>query len=125
MGALFVFAFLFGISMDYQVFLLERMRELRREGHTGVDSIAFGVRDTGRIIVTAAAIMAVAFGGFAAGRMVDLKEFGFALASAVVIDALVVRPLLVPALMRLAGTRCWPKRMRVAAPAPVTVVHDR
>ncbi len=122
---LFVFAFLFGISMDYQVFLLERMRELRREGHTGVDSIAFGVRDTGRIIVTAAAIMAVAFGGFAAGRMVDLKEFGFALASAVVIDALLVRPLLVPALMRLAGTRCWPKRMRVAAPAPVTVVHDR
>lgn len=122
---LFVFAFLFGISMDYQVFLLERMRELRKEGHTSVDSIAFGVRDTGRIIVTAAAIMATAFGGFAAGQMVDMKEFGFALASAVVIDALVVRPLLVPALMRLAGTRCWPKRMRVGGPTPAAVVHER
>lgn len=116
---LFVFAFLFGISMDYQVFLLERMRELRRAGHTSVDAIAFGVRDTGRIIVTAAAIMAVAFGGFATGQLVDMKEFGFALASAVIIDALIVRPLLVPALMRLAGTRCWPKRMRIGGPAPL------
>lgn len=117
---LFVFAFLFGISMDYQVFLLERMRELRMSGAGGVEAIAQGVRDTGRIIVTAAAIMAVAFGGFAAGQMVEMKQFGVALAGAVIIDALVVRPLLVPALMRLAGTRCWPASMRrpTAVPAP-------
>ncbi len=120
---LFVFAFLFGISMDYQVFLLERMRELRMSGERSVDAIAHGVRDTGRIILTAAAIMAVAFGGFAAGRMVDMKQFGVALATAVIIDALVVRPLLVPALMRLAGTRCWPRRMRRPALTPVRPVR--
>lgn len=122
---LFVFAFLFGISMDYQVFLLERMRELRMAGERSADAIAHGVRDTGRIILTAAAIMAVAFGGFAAGRMVEMKQFGVALAAAVAIDALLVRPLLVPALMRLAGTRCWPRSMRRAVATVPQVATER
>jgi RND superfamily putative drug exporter len=126
----FVFAFLFGISMDYQVFLAERMRELRDAGTPGRLAVRLGLARTGRVVVAAAAIMTVAFAGFATGRDLSLKEFGFALAAAVAIDAILVRCLIVPAAMSLLGERCWtlPRRLagilRVAprpaigAPAP-------
>jgi RND superfamily putative drug exporter len=104
---LMLFAFLFGISMDYQVFLVERMRELRDGGRPNLPAVRAGLAGTGRVVGTAAAIMVVAFGGFAAGDDVSMKEFGFGLAAAVAIDALVVRCLIVPALMRLAGERNW------------------
>src|SRR5262249_4461257 len=103
----FVFAFLFGISMDYQVFLVERMRELRDGGEPSPRAVQLGLERTGRVILSAAAIMVVAFAGFVAGRMTEMKEFGFALAAAVAIDALLIRFLIVPALMRLAGERSW------------------
>jgi RND superfamily putative drug exporter len=103
----FVFAFLFGISMDYQVFLVERMRELRDGGAANREAVRLGLMRTGRIIVTAAAIMVVAFAGFVSGRLVEMKEFGFALAAAVAVDAILVRCLLVPALMRQLGERNW------------------
>ncbi|MDX6555935.1 MAG: trehalose monomycolate/heme transporter [Miltoncostaeaceae bacterium] len=104
---IFVFAFLFGISMDYQVFLAERMRELRDAGNPARLAVRLGLARTGRVVVAAAAIMTVAFAGFATGRDLSLKEFGFSLAAAVAIDALVVRCVIVPAAMSLLGERCW------------------
>ena len=118
---LMLFAFLFGISMDYQVFLVERMRELRDGGEPNRRAVQKGLASTGRIVATAAAIMVVAFGGFASGTEVGLKEFGFGLAAAVAIDALVVRCLIVPALMRVAGERNWtmpPRLARIARVRP-------
>jgi RND superfamily putative drug exporter len=106
----FIFAFLFGISMDYQVFLTERIRELREGGARNGDAVRGGLRGTGRIIVTAALIMVVAFGGFAAGSDMGMKEFGFGLAAAVAIDALLVRCLIVPAILAMAGERSWRTR---------------
>jgi RND superfamily putative drug exporter len=102
-----LFAFLFGISMDYQVFLVERMRELRDAGESNLTAVRGGLAGTGRVVGTAAAIMIVAFGGFASGTDVSMKQFGFGLAAAVAIDALLVRCLIVPALMRLTGERNW------------------
>lgn len=119
---LFVFAFLFGISMDYQVFLVERIRELRLGGATTEEAISGGVRDTGRTILAAAAIMAVAFAGFGAGQLVEMKQFGVALAVAIAIDALLVRPLLVPAVLHLAGRRALPAPR--STPGVATVVGD-
>ncbi len=112
----FVFAFLFGISMDYQVFLTERIRELRQGGARNGDAVRGGLRGTGRIIVTAALIMVVAFGGFAMGTDIGMKEFGFGLAAAVAIDALLIRCLIVPAVLAMAGERTW-RRRREAVPA--------
>jgi putative drug exporter of the RND superfamily len=114
-----LFAFLFGISMDYQVFLVERMRELRDGGERNRRAVRVGLASTGRIVATAALIMVVAFGGFAAGQDVSLKEFGFGLAAAVAIDALLVRCLIVPAIMRVAGERNWTMPLRLARIARV------
>jgi len=121
----FVFAFLFGISMDYQVFLLERIREARERGEPARRAIEHGLGSTGRIILTAAVIMVVAFAGFVAGRNVQLKEFGVALAAAVAVDALLIRCLLFPAAMRIAGERAWgrrARRSRLAVPRPTIEV---
>lgn len=122
----FVFAFLFGISMDYQVFLVERIREIRAGGTSARVATREALASTGRVILTAAAIMVVAFGGFVAGQAVELKQFGFALAAAVVVDALLIRLMVVPALMYLAGERGWGLRRRsrrVAADG--TPAYDR
>jgi putative drug exporter of the RND superfamily len=104
---LFLFSVLFGLSMDYQVFLLSRIQE--RYGHTGDnrDAVAFGLRTTGGIITGAAVIMVAVFAGFAAGRLAALQQMGFGLAVAVLIDATLVRSVLVPAAMRLLGKWNW------------------
>jgi RND superfamily putative drug exporter len=104
---LFIFAVLFGLSMDYHVFLLSRIRE--RFDHTGdnAESVAYGLRTTGRLITGAAAIMVAVFAGFAAGPLVGLQQMGFGLAVAVALDATLVRSILVPAAMRLLGDRNW------------------
>jgi putative drug exporter of the RND superfamily len=93
--------------MDYQVFLLSRIRERYDQTGDNPGSIAFGLRTTGRIITGAALIMVAVFGGFAAGRLVVLQQMGFGLAVAVLIDATIVRSVLVPAAMRLLGARNW------------------
>jgi putative drug exporter of the RND superfamily len=104
---LFIFAILFGLSMDYHVFLLSRIRE--RFDHTGdnTESVAYGLRTTGALITGAAAIMVAVFAGFAAGPLVGLQQMGFGLAVAVALDATVVRTVLVPATMKLLGNRNW------------------
>ena len=103
----FLFAVLFGLSMDYHVFLLSRIQE--RFLHTGdnAHSVAYGLRSTAHIITGAAAIMMVVFGGFAMGEMVQLQQVGFGLAVAVFLDATIVRTVLVPASMELLGSRNW------------------
>jgi RND superfamily putative drug exporter len=104
---LFLFMILFGLSMDYHVFLLSRIREHYDNGVANARSVAFGLRSTGKIITGAAAIMVVVFGGFALGDLVMFQQFGFGLAFAVILDATVVRMVLVPAAMELLGDRNW------------------
>ncbi|MEV0766188.1 MMPL family transporter [Nocardia sp. NPDC050435] len=102
-----VFVLLFGLSMDYEVFLIRRIQEAREDGHETDDSIAIGVEHTARPITAAAAIMVAVFGSFVTAQVLELKQFGFALAVAVIIDATLVRLVLVPALMKLFGDWNW------------------
>jgi len=104
---LFLFSILFGLSMDYHVFLLSRIREEYDKTHDNAEAVAYGLRTTGGIITGAAIIMVAVFAGFAAGRLVSLQEMGFGLAVAVFIDATIVRSMLVPSAMRLLGDRNW------------------
>ncbi len=110
---IFLFAVLFGISMDYEVFLVTRMREVWDETGDNTQAVAAGLEHTGRIITAAALIMAAAFCGFLAGSVTGLKQLGLALALGVVIDATLVRGVLVPALMGVLGRWNWwlPKRV--------------
>ena len=104
---IFLFAVLFGLSMDYEVFLVTRMRETWDEGADNATAVAHGLERTGRIITAAAIIMCAAFSGFVAGRIVGLQEFGVGLAVAIFLDATIVRSLLVPSLMALFGRWNW------------------
>jgi len=104
---LFLFSILFGLSMDYHVFLLTRIREQYDKTGDNAASVAYGLRTTGGIITGAAIIMVAVFAGFAAGRLTSLEQMGFGLAVAVFLDATVVRSILVPSTMRLLGDRNW------------------
>ncbi|MHB9150218.1 MAG: MMPL family transporter [Thermoleophilia bacterium] len=104
---IFLFCILFGLSMDYHVFLLSRIREHFDKTRLNRESVAVGLRSTGRIITGAAAIMVVIFSTFASGDLVMLQQVGFGLAIAVLIDATVVRSVLVPASMALLGDLNW------------------
>jgi len=104
---LFLFSVLFGLSMDYHVFLLSRIREHFSQTGRNTESVAAGLQSTGRIITGAALIMVVVFSGFAAGRLVTLQQAGFGLGVAVLLDATIVRSVLVPASMALLGDWNW------------------
>ena len=104
---LFLFCILFGLSMDYHVFLLSRIREYFDETGQNVESVAVGLRATGRIITGAAAIMVVVFSTFAAGNLVHMQQMGFGLAVAVFLDATLIRSILVPSAMALLGKVNW------------------
>ena len=104
---LFMFAVLFGLSMDYHVFLLSRLRERFDEHGDNSEAIAFGIRSTGKIITGAALIMVAVFGGFAMGDMVLFQQMGFGLAVAILLDATIVRSVLVPSTMKLLGRANW------------------
>jgi RND superfamily putative drug exporter len=104
---IFLFAMLFGLSMDYEVFLVSRMREAWDAGADNATAVAHGLERTGRIVTAAAVIMCAAFAGFVAGRIVGLQEFGLGLAVAIFVDATIVRSLLVPSLMALFGRWNW------------------
>jgi RND superfamily putative drug exporter len=111
---IFLFAVLFGLSMDYEVFLLLRMREEWDRTHDNEAAVAYGLEHTGRIITAAAIIMIAAFSGFLAGSFVGLQEFGLGLSAAILLDATIVRAILVPAVMKLLGDWNWylPERVR-------------
>ncbi|HYJ24889.1 MAG TPA: MMPL family transporter [Acidimicrobiia bacterium] len=104
---LFLFSILFGLSMDYHVFLLSRIKERFDQTGNNTESVAYGLRTTGALITGAAIIMVAVFAGFAAGRLVMFQQLGFGLAIAVLLDATIVRSVLVPASMKLLGNRNW------------------
>ena len=103
----FVFAMVFGLSMDYEVFLVSRMREEWDETKDNVLAVSLGLAKTGRIVTAAGMIMVAAFMGFVAGSIVGLQQFGFGLATAILIDVTIVRALLVPSAMALFGRWNW------------------
>ncbi|HEY2489704.1 MAG TPA: MMPL family transporter [Streptosporangiaceae bacterium] len=104
---LFMFVLLFGLSMDYHVFILSRIRELRSRGSTTRDAIVGGISSSAGVVTSAALIMVAVFSILATLPIVDTKTLGVGLAAAVFIDATVVRGILLPALMSLLGERCW------------------
>ncbi|MEW1953803.1 MMPL family transporter [Terrabacter sp. NPDC080008] len=114
-----VLAFGFGLSMDYEVFLLSRIVEFHRQGVENDRAVSLGLQRTGRIITSAALLIVIVFAGFVAGDILIIKQMGLALVAAVVIDATLVRMLLVPATMTLLGRWNW------WAPAPLRRLHDR
>ena len=114
-----VLAFAFGLSMDYEVFLLSRIKELRDAGAANDEAVATGLQRSGRIITSAALVVVIVFAGFASGQLLVIKQMGVALAVAVAVDATLVRMLLVPATMTLLGEWNW------WAPAPLRRLHGR
>lgn len=104
---LLVFALLFGVSMDYEVFLIRRVQEEWRKTRDNRHAVATGIEHTARPISAAAAIMVAVFGSFITANLLELKQLGFALALAVALDATMVRLVLVPAAMRLLGAWNW------------------
>jgi len=102
-----MFAILFGLSMDYEVFLLTQMREHYKDHGDASRAVVEGLANTGRVITSAAAIMVCVFISFVLNGNLVIKEFGVGLAVAIAIDATIVRCLLVPAIMVLAGKRMW------------------
>jgi uncharacterized membrane protein YdfJ with MMPL/SSD domain len=103
----FLFAMLFGLSMDYEVFLVSRMREEWDRTHDNEYAVAAGLAKTGRLVTVAGLVMFAAFMGFVAGSIVGLQQFGFGLAAAILIDVTIVRALLVPSAMKLFGRWNW------------------
>jgi RND superfamily putative drug exporter len=123
---IFLFAMLFGLSMDYEVFLVTRMRETWDEMHDNVHAVSYGLERTGLIVTAAAIIMVAAFSGFVAGSVVGLQQFGLGLAVAVFVDATIVRAILVPSLMALFGRWNWwlPERLaRIVRVRPSPLVE--
>ena len=104
---LFLFSVLFGLSMDYHVFLLSRIRERYTQTGDSSEAVSFGVRTTSRLITGAALIIVVVFVGFATGDLVMFQQMGFGVAVALLLDATVIRSVLVPAAMELLGDRNW------------------
>ena len=104
---LFLFVFLFGLSMDYHVFILSRIREIRLGGASTKDAVTRGIASSAGVVTGAAVIMVAVFSIFASLHLFELKMLGIGLPAAVLIDATVVRGVLVPAAMSLLGDRCW------------------
>jgi RND superfamily putative drug exporter len=114
-----LFAIAFGLSTDYGVFLLSRIKEARDEGAPNREAVAIGLERTGRIVTAAAVLFCVAIGAFATSQIVFIKELGIGTALAVLIDATIVRALLVPSLMEMLGKWNW------WAPRPLARLHRR
>ena len=107
MAAHILFSVLFGLSTDYHVFLLSRIRERYDSTQQNAEAVAFGLRSTGRIIAGAALIMVAVFSAFASGEMSFLQQTGLGLAVAIFLDATIVCSILVPATMKLLGNLNW------------------
>jgi uncharacterized membrane protein YdfJ with MMPL/SSD domain len=114
-----LFAIAFGLSTDYGVFLLTRIKEARDQGAGERESVAIGLERTGRIVTYAALLFCVAIGAFSTSEVVFIKELGVGTALAVLIDAFLIRALLVPSLMAMLGKWNW------WAPRPLARLHRR
>src|SRR5579859_4800109 len=117
---LFMFVLLFGLSMDYHVFILSRIRELRLGGASTRTAVTDGITSSAGVVTSAAVIMVAVFSIFATLSEIEFKVFGVAMAAAILIDATVVRGILLPAGLALLGDRAWPGRRRYGATASVT-----
>ncbi|HEX8647379.1 MAG TPA: MMPL family transporter [Thermoleophilaceae bacterium] len=116
---LFIGALAFGLSTDYGVFVLSRIKEARDRGATDQEAVGIGLERTGRLVTAAALLFVVAVGAFAAGQVQTVKEVGIGLAVAVALDAVIVRSLLVPSLLALLDRSAW------WAPGPLARLHAR
>ena len=114
-----LFAVAFGLSTDYGVFLLTRIKEAHDDGASNEEAVALGLERTGRIVTFAALLFVIAIGAFATSQIIFIKQLGVGTALAVLIDATIVRALLVPSLMRLLGDWNW------WAPKPLARLHRR
>ena len=130
---IFMFVILFGLSMDYHVFILSRVREAFDRGMKTADAVEHGITTTAGVVTSAAVVMVGAFGVFALMPIIDMKEMGIGLAAAVLIDATIVRAVLLPATMKLLGDWNWylpnwlswlPRLEHQATPAPVPALVD-
>ena len=126
---LFMFVLLFGLSMDYHVFILSRIRELRQGGASARDAITGGIASSAGVVTSAAAIMVAVFSIFATLSLIEFKVFGVAMAAAVLIDATIVRGVLLPAGLALLGDRVWPQKRHgfrhvAVTPSPPAPVAD-
>jgi uncharacterized membrane protein YdfJ with MMPL/SSD domain len=110
---LFLFVILFGLSMDYHVFILSRVREAFDRGMRSDDAVSYGIKSTAGVVTSAAAVMVAVFAAFILGTDQQMKQLGVGLAAAILIDATIVRAVLLPATMKLLGDRNWylPKRL--------------
>ena len=104
---LMIFAFLYGLSMDYEVFMLTRMREAYDETGDTPRAVSLGLARTGKLVTSAAAVLMFSFLVLSSGPGLDIKQFGIGLAAGIIFDATIIRALLVPALMRLFGRWNW------------------
>jgi uncharacterized membrane protein YdfJ with MMPL/SSD domain len=111
---LFLFVLLFGLSMDYHVFILSRVREAYDRGMSTDDAVAQGIKSTASVVTAAAAVMIAVFAIFATLSSIEFKQFGVGLAVAVLIDATIIRGVLLPAAMKLLGEWNWylPRSLR-------------
>jgi RND superfamily putative drug exporter len=125
---LFMFVILFGLSMDYHVFIISRIREAFDRGESTEDAVAHGIKATAGVVTSAAVVMVAVFAIFATLSMIEFKQMGVGLAVAILLDATLVRAVLLPAAMKLLGDRNWylprslrwlPKWEHESAPEPV------
>ncbi|MET8542277.1 MMPL family transporter [Kitasatospora sp. NPDC004799] len=121
---LFLFVILFGLSMDYQVFVVSRIQEARRNGMPAREAVVDGINRSAKVVTSAAIVMVTVFGAFVALHLTEMKQMGFCLATAVLLDAVVIRLMVLPSLLLLLGERAWrplrPAR-RANTVAPETV----
>jgi RND superfamily putative drug exporter len=104
---MFLFVILFGLSMDYHVFILSRVREAYDRGLSNEEAVAHGIKSTAGVVTSAATVMVGTFLVFAVLPVIDMKEMGVGLAAAILIDATLIRAVLLPATMKLLGDRNW------------------
>ena len=104
---MFLFVILFGLSMDYHVFILSRVREAYDRGLSNDEAVAHGIKSTAGVVTSAAVVMVGTFSVFALLPLIDMKEMGIGLAAAILIDATLIRAVLLPATMKLLGDRNW------------------
>ena len=104
---MFLFVILFGLSMDYHVFVLSRVREAYDRGLSNDEAVAHGIKSTAGVVTSAAVVMVATFSVFAMLPVIDMKEMGIGLAAAILIDATLIRAVLLPATMKLLGDKNW------------------
>ncbi|MYS34101.1 MULTISPECIES: MMPL family transporter [unclassified Streptomyces] len=116
---LFLFVLLFGLSMDYQVFVVSRIKEAMDHGMTAREAVLEGIARSAKVVTSAALVMVTIFAAFVFLHLTEMKQMGFCLAVAVLLDAVVIRMMVLPSLLLLLGERAWPRKR----PAPAAVEH--